>query len=425
LYYKLKSLDLSGVIIQSIIWLIFTSTSPFIFYKLIPYHPYKLLVFAGILAAFFLFLKRKKIRIYDQSILAILSVQIFACFIFFSYQQFHLGADFKYINLALQFITNLILYLFITSFFNMKKLVQCNIYVISTMALLGALVFFLLLTGFWKSFGSFKGPSWETQNFLFTTAGAVWKVEDIFIIRVGGFFDEPGTFAFYIIFALITNQLLGFSRFCEKVLIFSGILTFSVTFFISIFFYFTIIYFKFKNLINIFLFLLFFIFFNNYIQNNKNNSRILNVISIMTFDRMSVSEDSDKIIDGDTRIEPTKIAFSAFLKAPLMGHGLSVAERPNSEFYNQFLGANIFTPLAYHGLIGAFCFYLLYFFWTIQCYKVYLRNFNKVVFAAWFIISINLIQRPDAFIGSYGYFVFIFLITSTKNLNKKINEIVN
>ena len=422
---KIKNVDLGGVIIQSIIWLIFTSTSPFIFYKLIPYHPYKLLVFVGILAALIYFFKRKKIKNYDQSILIILLVQITACFIFFSYQQFHLGADFKYINLALQFITNLILYLFITSFFNIEKLVQYNIYVISTMALFGAFVFILLLAGFWRSFGSFQGPSWETQNFLLTTAGAVWQVENISVIRVGGFFDEPGTFAFYIIFALICNKLLGFSKTCEKILIFSGILTFSVTFFISLFFYYVIIYFKLKNLKYFLLSFLLLFYFNNYIQVNKSDSRILNVLSIMTIDRMSISDDSDKLIDGDTRSEPTKIAFSAFLKAPLMGHGLSVTERPNSEFYNLFLGANIFTPFAYHGLIGVIIFYLLYFFWTVQCYYIFFRNFDKIVFAAWFVITINLFQRPDAFIGSYGYFVFIFLITSTKILNQKIYEIIN
>jgi hypothetical protein len=402
--------------------MIFTSTSPFIFYKLIPHHPYKILVFLGLLIISVSILLKKSITNFDYNIVLILLLQINACFIFFAYHQFKLGADFKYINLALQFITNLFLYIFISTFFNIKQLVQTNIYVIATMALLGALIFILLLTGFWRSFGSFQGPSWETQNYIFTTAGAVWLVENVSIIRVGGFFDEPGTFAFYIIFALICNKLLGFSDKCEKVLIFCGILTFSVTFFISLFFYYIIIYFKFKNLKYFIIFSLLLIFFNNYIQNNKNDSRILNVLSIMSIDRLLISNDSDKFIDGDTRSEPTKIALNAFIKAPFLGHGLSVTERSNSEYYNLFLGANIFTPFAYHGFFGVIIFYLLYIYWTVQCIKISLKNLNKIVFASWFIITINLLQRPDAFIGSYGYFVFIFLITSTKSLNQKFNE---
>jgi hypothetical protein len=145
----------------------------------------------------------------------------------------------------------------------------------------------------------------------------------------------------------------------------------------------------------------------------------------MSIDRIAISNDNDKIIDGDTRSEPTKIALNAFLKAPFLGHGLSVTERSNSEFYNLFLGANIFTPFAYHGFLGVIIFYLLYIYWTIQCSTIYFNNFNKIVLASWFVITINLLQRPDAFIGSYGYFVFIFLITSTKSLNQKFYENLN
>jgi hypothetical protein len=419
---RFKGFELKGVLIQLLTWVVFTSTSPFIFYKLIPFHPYKTAVFLGLVLIFISFFWLGLIKGYEKNILIILLLQFFFSTVFFLLHFFYLGVDFKYINLSFQFITNLVLYLFISSFFDVYKLIKTNVVFISLMSFLGFITFMLLVLGLWRSFGSFMGPSWETQNYLLTTAGAVWLVEDFSVIRVGGFFDEPGTFAFYITFALITNRLLNYNRFLEFVLIFTGLFTFSVAFFITVLFYYLINYSTWKNfkyLLSLSCFLFFSLFL---IDKFKSESRTVEVISIISVNRFLSSEDDSKVIDGDTRSEPTLLAFAAFLDSPFFGHGLSISEQPLSKYFNKFIGANAFTPFAYHGIFGVVIFYGLWIYWSIICLKTLIRNPSRTLFSSWFIVFINLLQRPDAFIGTYGYFVFIFLIYSTKKYNEKFNE---
>lgn len=409
-------------IVQSIIWLIFTSTSPFIFYKLIPYHPYKLGVFIGLGFIIGFFVVKKKIRNFDRPIVVILGIQILTSVAFFCLHYFKLGADIKYINLAIQFITDLLLYLFISTYFDMLKLIKTNIYFISWMAFLGACVFVLLSLGYWHSFGSFIGPTWETQNYIFTTAGAVWQFENISVIRVGGFFDEPGTFAYYITFALLFNKLLDFSKRLEYTLILCGLLTFSVAFLISVTVYLVFLYLNLRNL-KYFISLVFLVFlFLKLLDNNKSDSIFLNFISIMSVDRLLSSESDGKVISGDTRSEPTLLAMNAFLDAPLLGNGMSVSEQPGSNYYKMFIGANGFTPFAYHGIIGVSIFYFMYIYWTLFCFKMYIIRPNRILLGSWLVIFLNLLQRPDAFIGTYGYMVFIFLIYSVKQFQIKFHE---
>ncbi len=379
-------------------------------------------VFAGLGLILCFFITSKKVKNFDKIIVGILVVQIIGSVVFFCIHHFKLGADIKYINLAIQLITDLLLYLFISTYYDLVKLIKINIYVISLMVVMGAGVFFLLLLGYWHSFGSFVGPTWETQNYIFTTAGAVWQFENISVIRVAGFFDEPGTFAFYITFALIFNKLLDFSSWLEYVLIICGLLTFSVAFFLSVTVYLLFLYLNLKNIKYFILLVLTVLLFLNYLDNNKSESRILNFISIMSVERLVTSESDDKVISGDTRSEPTLLAMNAFFDAPLLGNGMSVSDQQGSKYYKMFIGANGFTPFAYHGLIGVIVFYFMFIYWTLLIFKTFSVNPNRIIMGSWVVIFINLLQRPDAFIGTYGYMVFIFLIYSLKQFQIKLNE---
>lgn len=59
--------------------------------------------------------------------------------------------------------------------------------------------------------------------------------EGIRVIRYAGFFDEPGTFSLFSIFALILNKVYFNDKNKELLLILVTIFTFSIAFYVTIF----------------------------------------------------------------------------------------------------------------------------------------------------------------------------------------------
>lgn len=396
------------------IWLIFSATSPFIFYKLIPHHPYKVLVLIGLVLILFIFQFKGKIKGYNKIVVAILLIQTVYAILMAFYQQYNLGFDFKYLNLALQFVSDLLLYLFITSYYSVEKVIISNIQIIAFMCIGGVIVFFLVLGGYLHPFSIFRGPTWITKNYLLTVTGSEWNAGGITVMRVAGYFDEPGTFAFYITFALILNKLFSYSKKVERILIICGLVTFSVAFFISIVLYLILFYFSMKSIKYFALFFILGAIGLNYILKIKEESKLANTIYKISLGRLEINlDDESKVINGDTRTVVYEQAKIAFLDAPVFGHGLLVTEQPKSIYYNAFFGANILAPFAYHGIVGTLVFYAMYFYWTFITFFNRRKLLSRSIIAAWLIISINFFQRPDAFIGTYGYLVIIFLVYGT------------
>ncbi|MFK2266695.1 hypothetical protein ACIXMO_15990 [Bacteroides fragilis] len=106
----------------------------------------------------------------------------------------------------------------------------------------GTLTFFLHLLGlitpiFRVEYGS------DISYFLgLTTTNVFFDSEGIRVIRYAGFFDEPGTFSLFSIFALILNKVYFNDKNKELLLILVTIFTFSIAFYVTIFFYFLFFY---------------------------------------------------------------------------------------------------------------------------------------------------------------------------------------
>ena len=73
-------------------------------------------------------------------------------------------------------------------------------------------------------------------------------IEGKYILRIAGFFDEPGTMAFFLVFALLINKVVFNSKKNEILILISGFFTFSLAFYIIGFFYLLFFYFNFKSI---------------------------------------------------------------------------------------------------------------------------------------------------------------------------------
>jgi hypothetical protein len=424
---KFKSLIVSGNTEKFyffLVWILFTSVEPFQFYAIIPNHPYKILTF--ITTIFFLWkLVQKKVTINYNIIIIIILTQLLYTILtigihLISLNSFAFEDTIIYFNLFLQLIVILIIYLFVKNFLSIRKLSLTFIKVIAIIAVLGfiSIIVIYIFNIQPYSFTTRQGNR-DISNFIFTfTTG---RVEDNFetILRSAGYFDEPGTLAFYIIIALLLNKLYSFSKYFNYILIIAGFCTLSIAFIISIIFYIVIFglierkYFFVITLTTILLTMSFLI--DTYKKENIIFAQLYN----FTLYRLQADEDGDKYINGDNRSENMVYAYKAFIDAPLFGHGMNTHVNSKSE-YNGKVCCNPLHPLATEGIFGTLIYFSIFFSWGVYIFKN--GKVDYISLACWLIVLINLFQRPGFLQGPFGYFAFLLLLEATRL--RKFNKIL-
>ena len=227
------------VIHLSIFWLLVTSVAPFTFFML-SWHPYKILTFfIFIVTVLLLFLKRT-IIIGCVPLLVIWLIQIVVFTFLFVIHQ-----DVSYVNLILQNIIVVTAYFYSVNFIGHKILAISIVYCITLMSIMGVVAFFCGLLGM-KPLSTFHNPDGRVvQNFLFTFTNMSFHFNGIYIIRYAGFFDEPGTFIFFLFHSLFINKIFLKNKKVEIILIVCGIFTFSIAFYVIIIAYFLLFYLNF------------------------------------------------------------------------------------------------------------------------------------------------------------------------------------
>lgn len=404
------------------IWILFTSTSPFEFFAIIPYHPYKLVPLIFIII-YSIYLIKNKLKIKIDSIIIILIIQIVYSAIApiihsFSLENFIVYDGEIYLRLILHLIVILITYFFVKQTISFKKLSYSYVLVMTLMAFLGfitvvAVVLFDIQPISYTNIPNHR----DISNFIFSFSTGYYESDGaINIIRSSGYFDEPGTFAFYLIVALILNKIYGFSTFLEKCLIFFGFSTLSLAFIISLFFYyflFGIFERKFKRII--WMFIISSIFFL-VIDNTKDDYPLVKSLYNLTIYRMTVDNTgSGKLIAGDNRSDYLFHSIKAFKSAPLFGYGMHAHTKDKHGFKGK-LCCNPFHPLASEGIVGTMIYFSLFILWLYIIFNK--KNIDWISFAAWCLILINFLQRPGFSNGPFGYFVFIMLFQATQSRNK-------
>lgn len=406
---------LARIFNTTFVWLVFTATTPFVFFVAIPHHPYKLLVFAGLGLSAAALALGSRIRLEDPLLVAILGLQMaYAAAAAVMHEAFLLGIELRYVNLCLQFATVLVLYLYIVRFHSVERIAVSSITAMAVMGALGAVAFALAALGILPILWEFQGPTWPSYSFGLTFSPTVISYGSFTFLRVAGFFDEPGTLAFYITFAILLNRLYGRSQRIERLLIVTGLFTFSLAFFVSLVLYGSIFYLRQRHVRGILLALSVLAMCAVYVARTRGTSILSEQVysaTVMRFQRGEAG--SGQVIAGDNRSVLLVAALKAFKAAPLFGHGFSAAENPKSAFYGMQMDANVMWPFAAHGLIGVLVYFGAYVYWTFLVFGTR-QGLDRACVGAWVIVTANLLQRPNVFGGAYGYFVYIFFIYATR-----------
>jgi hypothetical protein len=211
-------------------------------------------------------------------------------------------------------------------------------------------------------------------------------------IRPAGYYDEPGSFAYVVMFLLLINRKYFKNMTWEYLLLFLPLVTTSLAHLITIIFFVCIYYLNPKNILKLSLFLFFFactsyLIFSGAFGEEKSSFfkkklvyRIENVI-----------EGEDKSRQGGFELGPN--IFSE--------HHWGYSSKKVKKEYPDFVNETIWGPLIYFGILG-FPFFLLPFIYIMI---KSIKNQDKTTLLMLSLVLINLIQRP-----SYIYPLFVVLL---------------
>ncbi len=320
-----------------------------------------------------------------------------------------------YINLLIQLVVVYFCYIYVKRFIGIKVLGESFVWIIASIQILGLIVFIGGLAGFIEPVSSYTAPgSRLINNYLlsFSPPEAVTHFDSGSLIRIAGFFDEPGTNAFYIITAIVINRLYGYSRTAERILFIGGVATLSLAFFISAFVFYFFLLIMNRKYISFSIFLVLFLITFTAINEYKDKSDFTQSLYELTVYRVQTDNiQEEKLFAGDNRSQNFRASIDAFAKAPLFGYGKNAHSNPKSEFYGK-LCCNPMHPFATEGIVGVIVYFQIIIMWTLL---VWVRGHsNGTLLVLWLIIALNLAQRPGFHHGALGYFVFILLLEATR-----------
>ena len=412
--FQLTGNDFKYVIL---VWILFTSTSPFQFYAMVPYHPYKLLALF-VLVMMLLIMLRDNIRITNHIIFCILIIQsVYSLLIVYiralSLESVSIEDGYIYINLFIQLISVLVSFAFIHSYGLLHKVAVSAINVMAVMATFGMLT---LLLGVFVNLQPFAFTAMadhrDINNYILTFSSSVADFEFGSIIRSAGYFDEPGAFAFYITAALLVNKMYGYSKLAERTLVFFGLSTMSLAFFVSVILYYFIFGILEGRLKVVIWTAVIVGILSAVIVEMRDESGIGWAVYELTVYRVLTDDIADdRLFHGDNRSANFTYAKQAFIQSPFFGQGMLAHTDEKSEFYGK-LCCNPLHPFATEGLIGTFVLFLVFIYWGFYLLKQ--KPFDYTSAGAWVIIFANMLQRPGATGGTFGYFVFIFLLEASR-----------
>lgn len=373
-----------------LLWLSLTSTAPFIFYSW-PGHPYKILTFICLSIMFFQIMIKCKRKILDIKILFIIIVQI----VYFLFATLYHN-DTSNINHCIQLVSVLIIISYINGFIGFKAFAKSYIFIILLMGIGGTITFFLhLLIGLDPIFSVQYSKSGTSFFMGLTTTNVYFNVSNIRIIRYSGFFDEPGAFALYSIFAILLNRIYFKNKTLELLLIFVTFFTLSLAFFIVMIFYFLFFYLN-KSNFKYFIFILAFIAASFYYVTNNKNFASIGKLYEFTVDRF---KGDNKGFKGNNRALSSEHDKKIFYQYPILGAGSKEVS---------IYGSNIYSVFAQNGIVGSLFYYSLLVYLLLIIIKLKIQN-SLYYLKIFFLIILNFFHRPEMS-SVFTILIFISLI---------------
>lgn len=273
-------------------------------------------------------------------------------------------------------------------------------------SVMGAIGFILVYLGILHSFSTFREFDGHLGRFygLFTTTVDFASAG---VLRVAGFFDEPGAFAFWGMIALLYNKLFINNKKVEIALIVGLISTLSMAYFIQLALY--AYFFYRKNMGKMLTRTLLFV------------TILLLVASISPKLNDSIfgrfQYDTEKgVLKGDNRSDLAEYCFTIWKTSPFIGVGarnlIGISQKEK-----RFAGANPFSTLAMDGMIGQLV------LWLPLVYLFILGKYRKEYRSTAIIIFIGFLQRPyDPTQLLYNLTMYILLFEAYREIHHYPSE---
>ena len=317
----------------------------------------------------------------------------------FLHMTFGYGFDVGYFSLSFQILAGLALFLVLANTDHVGLFARFWVNLHLVIGALGLLVFIGGIVFNLQPLDTFLERPYYDFGLTFTNI--FYQIGDLKVIRVAGFYDEPGTFAFYMTFALLLARIFGMARWKELLLIIFGLTSLSMAFIVV-----TLIWTVLSLNRRYFKYLLF-IIAGLTLALGRLDPEVRDFAYSVTVDRFSISRSGDRLLKGDSRTPIMKGNYRAFVDAPIIGHGLHYHDYVGDVYKWSFI-VNPMAPFATHGVLGALIANIHVVVLLILLIKTKrLKRCDKSFILL--VLTATLAQRPIT-INGFGYVLFIIMV---------------
>lgn len=374
--YRGLSFLLQRNLVVICIWVIWLSAYPFVFYSALKSFFIIPLLISLILLGVIILLKGK--LQYNNN-----HMVLFALIFIFWGGQILFRIDFSYISNLFQVFTVFIIYLSLYNFVNFEWFISFYVRFLVILSVLGAIaavcVFVLNLE---PLFSIVAHDGRQNSFFYLTFSNTYFPTFDRTIIRFSGLFDEPGTLAFYVAYALVLNKLVVKNKKNELGLLIFPIFTLSAAHIAVVAVY--LLLFKIRSIKVVFVVVIISLFLFNALQQTKGTD--LDRFYKLTIERFE--QDDSGGLKGNNRAELVGGAMKYVQSNPIFGYGKTYFEEKSI-----FVGANILFVGALYGIIGYFLLFCFYWYSFVLCFNreyLFLDGIKCCL-----ILGLVFLQRPD------------------------------
>ena len=340
--WKVDKQGLENLAIYAIALISMLIEYPYVINRVIPVIPYQLMVPTFLLLlVFYLAFVKGRTRQFPAVVSSILVIQAIVWAIYIVFHN-----DFSYFT---RIVYTFFTWALMTALYGCKggleRFLRIYNYIILVMAVCGMATFFLEFIFKYPPLYTTSNIDGRDLYFFGLSFTNGYKGEGI--IRYSGLFDEPGSMAFWGIFALVTNKVIFDDKKYERLLIISLIFTFSMAYYIQLFLY--IVFFMVKKP-RAFVGLAFVILAVGFaIYQTKDTDYEL--LYDLTFARFEFDE-STGTLSGNNRQKLSETAKEYFMESPAIGIGNKTMSTLN------YMSDNPYEILAKDGIVGMVITYL-------------------------------------------------------------------
>ena len=399
----------------AVIWGVMFMAFPFSIFQAFALPSKAIISLGSIILIFFIAVFIKQVNI-NKNIVAIFFIQIIFAVVYIVIHK-----DLAYINLCFHLLIPLIIYVYINSVIDYKQLQYSMLNIMVVIGGLAVVCFLLCLLINLPEYSTFENPDGRTgYNYIISLTNTVFDLGFVKIIRPAGYFDEPGTLAFYLTVAILLNDLTVKKKWMRIVFITCGVFTLSVAFYLLMALY-SLLYLSRRILFRGGIILCFALplFLAVY---SKLGIEQRDVIYSFTIGRLESLISSEKETEGyfqaDNRSDLIDVSKDAIKDSPFIGQGLSYASIPGGKYNGKFMGANLLGVFGIHGIFGGIVFSLHVLHYFIICFRR--KKWLDVTQKSSLIYLVLILQRPD-YVGGLLTYVSVIMLTLA-SLNYQSNE---